>query len=260
MGLLVLAEGGRASDVRLRRALPPLAGFGLVHAAHEWMEMYVLMGHPATPLEVSIMSAMQLATLAFSFISLAAFGSFLLADNEITRRLILLIPIGLQAVWVFGLYHFRGVYVGQVLWDVADTWTRYTLAIPASLLTAIGLVAQQRAFRRSGLIRFGRDALWAAITFGWYGLFGQFFGELPLFLSNIINQQTFFDCWFSHPDVPRCNSSCCGSLYPVLRFQVKRNVIADLQARGGESQQREIMRWGAGRGRRPNASELPRPA
>ena len=33
MGLLVAVEGGRASDVRLRRALPPLAGFGFVHAA-----------------------------------------------------------------------------------------------------------------------------------------------------------------------------------------------------------------------------------
>ena len=31
MALLVAIEGGRASDVRLRRALPPLAGFGLVH-------------------------------------------------------------------------------------------------------------------------------------------------------------------------------------------------------------------------------------
>ncbi len=185
MGLLVAAEGGRASDVRLRRALPPLAGFGVVHAAHEWMEMYVLMGHPATPLEVSVMWGVQLATLAFSFISLAAFGSFLLAETEVTRRLILLIPIGLQAVWVFGLYHFRGEYVGQTLWDVADTWTRYTLAIPASLLTAIGLIVQQRAFRRSGLIRFGRDALWAAITFGWYGLFGQFFRRLRLFFHRM---------------------------------------------------------------------------
>src|SRR5215208_7141326 len=113
MGLLVAVEGGRASDVRLRRALAPLAGFGVVHAAHEWMEMYVLMGHPAHSLEVSIMWGVQLATLAFSFISLAAFGSFLLADNEVTRRLILLIPIGLQAIWVFGLYHFRGEYTGQ---------------------------------------------------------------------------------------------------------------------------------------------------
>ncbi|MGB8983560.1 MAG: hypothetical protein WCC12_16955, partial [Anaerolineales bacterium] len=131
MALLVAAEGGRASDVRLRRALPPLAGFGLVHAAHEWMEMYVLMGHPISDLEVSVMSALQLASLAFSFMSLAAFCSFLLADNEITRRLILLIPIGLEAIWVFGLYDFSGQYSDHVLWDIADTWTRYTLAIPA---------------------------------------------------------------------------------------------------------------------------------
>ena len=193
MGLLVAVEGGRASDVRLRRALPPLAGFGFVHALHEWMEMYVLMGHPSN-LDVSILWGIQLATLAFSFISLAAFGSFLLADTEIARRLILLIPIGLQAIWVFGLYSFRGQYSEQVLWDVADVWTRYTLAIPASVLTALGLIVQQRAFRRSGLIRFGQDALWAAITFGWYGLVGQVFTKAtPLFPSNVINQQMFAD-------------------------------------------------------------------
>ena len=248
MGLLVAVEGGRASDVRLRRALPPLAGFGVVHAAHEWMEMYVLMGHPITSLEVSIMWGIQLATLAFSFISLAAFGSFLLADTEVTRRLILLIPIGLQAVWVFGLYHFRGEYTGQTLWDVADTWTRYTLAIPASLLTAIGLVVQQRAFRRSGLIRFGQDALWAAITFGWYGLIGQFFVKTtPIFPSNIINQQTFFDLLGIPIQLFRAITAVAAALFVIrfLRaFQVEtERKIAELQAaRLEESQQREILR------------------
>ena len=248
MGLLVLAEGGRASDVRLRRALPPLAGFGMVHAAHEWMEMYVLMGHPATALEVSIMSAMQLATLAFSFISLAAFGSFLLADTEITRRLLLLIPIGLQAVWVFGLYHFRGEYTGQVLWDVADSWTRYTLAIPASLLTAIGLIVQQRAFRRSGLIRFGQDALWASITFGWYGLFGQLFAKTtPIFPSNFINQQTFYELFGFPVQMFRAATAIAAAIF-VIRFlrafkvETERK-IADLQAAQlEESHQREVMR------------------
>lgn len=248
MGLLVLAEGGRASDVRLRRALPPLAGFGLVHAAHEWMEMYVLMGHPATPLEMSIMSALQLASLAFSFISLAAFGSFLLAENEVTRRLILLIPIGLQAVWVFGLYHFRGEYVGQTLWDVADVWTRYTLAMPSAVLTAVGLIAQQRAFRRSGLIRFGQDALWAAITFGWYGLLGQFFAKAtPLFPSDVINQQTFYELFGFPIQLFRAATAVAAALFVIrfLRaFQVEtEHKIADLQAaRLEESQQREIMR------------------
>jgi hypothetical protein len=33
MGLLVAIEGGRATDRRLRMALRPLAGFGVVHAA-----------------------------------------------------------------------------------------------------------------------------------------------------------------------------------------------------------------------------------
>ncbi|MGZ9223143.1 MAG: sensor histidine kinase [Anaerolineales bacterium] len=248
MGLLVAIEGGRASDVRLRRALPPLAGFGIVHAAHEWTEMYVLMGHPATPLEVTIMWGVQLATLAFSFISLAAFGSFLLAENEVTRRLFLLIPIGLQAVWVFGLYHFRGQYTGQVLWDVADVWTRYTLAIPSSILTAIGLVVQQRAFRRSGLVRFGRDALWAAITFGWYGLFGQLFVKnTPIFPSNFINQQTFFELFGFPVQLFRAVTAVAAAVFVIrfLRaFQVEtEHKIAGLQdARLEESQQREILR------------------
>lgn len=248
MGLLVAVEGGRASDVRLRRALPPLAGFGFVHAVHEWTEMYGLMGHPITSLEVSVMWGIQLATLAFSFISLAAFGSFLMADTEVTRRLLLLIPIGLEAVWVFGLYHFRGQYSSPVLWDVADTWTRYTLAIPASILTAIGLVMQQRAFRRSGLVRFGRDALWAAITFGWYGLFGQFFARMtPLFPSNIINEQAFLE-FFGFPiQMFRAISAVAAATFVIrfLRaFQVEtERKIADLQqARLEESQQREIMR------------------
>ena len=248
MGLLVAVEGGRASDVRLRRALPPLAGFGIVHAAHEWMEMYVLMGHPASALEVTIMWGVQLATLAFSFISLAAFGSFLLAENEVTRRLFLLIPIGLQAAWVFGLYNFSGKYSGQVLWDVADTWTRYTLAIPAAILTSIGLVVQQRAFRRSGLIRFGRDALWAAITFGWYGLFGQLFAkETPIFPSNLINQQTFLELFGFPVQLFRAVTAVAAAVF-VIRFlrafqvETEHKIAALQQARLEESQQREVLR------------------
>jgi len=248
MGLLVAIEGGRASDVRLRRALPPLAGFGLVHAAHEWMEMYVLMGHPTTNLELSIMWGIQLATLAFSFISLAAFGSFLLADTEITRRLLLLIPLGLQAVWVFGLYNFSGQYTGETLWNVADVWTRYTLAMPASLLTAIGLVVQQRAFRRSGLIRFGRDALWAAITFGWYGLFGQLFTRsTPLFPSTVLNQELFINLFGFPIQLFRAAMAVAAAVFVIrfLRaFQVETDrKIAQLQtAQLEESQQRETLR------------------
>lgn len=248
MGLLVAIEGGRASDVRLRRALPPLAGFGMIHAAHEWIEMYLLLERPLSQSEVTIILAIQLATLAFSFISLAAFGSFLLADTEVTRRLLLLIPIGLQAIWVFGLYSFRGHYVGKTLWDTADVWTRYTLAMPAAVLTAIGLIVQQRAFRRSGLIRFGQDALWAAITFGWYGLFGQIFSkQTPLTLSQYINETEFQQIFGFPIQMFRALTAVAAAIFVIrfLRaFQVEtERKIAELQAAQLEqSQQREMLR------------------
>ncbi|HJS20396.1 MAG TPA: sensor histidine kinase [Anaerolineales bacterium] len=248
MGLLVAVEGGRASDVRLRRALPPLAAFGLVHAAHEWMGMYLLLDRPLSGSERSIILAIQLATLAFSFISLAAFGGFLLAESEVTRRLLLLIPIGLAGIWVFGLYTFGGRYVGQTLWDTADVWTRYTLAMPAAVLTAIGLIVQQRAFRHSGLIRFGQDALWAAITFAWYGLFGQIFStESPLVLSQYVNEEEFQQIFGFPVQLFRAATAVAAAIFVIrfLRaFQVEtERKIAELQAAQlEESQQRETMR------------------
>lgn len=245
MGLLVALEGGRSSDIRLRKALRPLAGFGIVHAVHEWFIMFELMGHARND---PIYSAVGLSILAFSFISLAAFGSFLLAYTEISRRLILLIPIALEAIWVFGLYSFRGHYTGETLWSMADAWTRYTLAIPASLLTSIGLVAQQRAFRRSGLIRFGRDALWAAVAFGWYGLFGQAFTQAtPLAISTFINQDLFLETFGFPIQLFRALTACAAAIFVIrfLRaFQVETDAkISELQqAQLHEAQQRETLR------------------
>jgi signal transduction histidine kinase len=110
------------------------------------------------------------------------------------------------------------------------------------------LVAQQRAFRRSGLIRFGRDALWAAIAFGWYGLFGQIFTKsTPLFPSSIINQDVFQHIFGFPIQLFRAFTAVAASVF-VIRFlhafQVETEAkIAELQqAQLKESQQREIMR------------------
>lgn len=250
MGLLVMVEGGRSSDARLRRALRPLAAFGLVHAANEWIEMYegvaLLLGQPIP----GWLSAVRLAMLAFSFVSLAAFGSYLLALSPTASRLILVVPLGLETVWVFGLYILKGNYPAPVLWQVADVWTRYSLAIPAALLAAIGLVVQQRVFRQAGLISFGRDALWAAVAFGWYGLIGQLFSQAtPLPPSNVINQALFMDLFGFPVQLFRAAMAVLASFFVIrfLRaFQVEiEHQIAKLQeARLKEAEQREAMRGG----------------
>lgn len=248
MGLLVMIEGGRSSDARLRRALRPLAAFGLVHAANEWLEMFEVIAQKGGGITPDWLAGIRLAMLAFSFISLAAFGSYLLAVSKTAWRLILLVPLGLEGIWVFGLILLKGDYSLPILWNVADVWTRYSLAAPAALLAAIGLVVQQRVFRQAGLTAFGRDALWAAVAFSWYGLIGQLFVRAsPLPPSNIINEVLFSQ--ISGIPVQLFRAIMAGlAAFFVIRFlrafQVEndRQITSLQEARLKEARQRETLR------------------
>jgi signal transduction histidine kinase len=227
MGLLVMLEGGRASDPRLRKALRPLAAFGLLHGFNEWLEMYGIIA-VSFGIQLPIwFSGVRLAILSFSFISLAAFGSYLIARNENVQKYILVIPIGMEAVWVFGILNLEGTYVGPQLWVVTDVWTRYSLAIPASLLAAAGLIVQQRAFRKAGMVSFGRDSLYAAIAFAWYGLIGQFFVPTsPLPPSAIINEGLFITLFGFPVQLFRAFSAGVASFF-VIRFMRAFQVETD---------------------------------
>lgn len=247
MGLLVALEGGRSTDARLRMALRPLAGFGLVHATHEWLVMFKAMGHFEGALAV-FTPVFELSLLAFSFLSLAAFGSYLILGSESTWRVSLIIPLALEALWVSGLLNFRNAYLPADLPAIASAWTRYSLAIPAGLLAAGGLVVQQRAFRRAGLVRFGRDSLWASVAFGWYSLIGQVVTEpsaLPP--STFLNSNWFLAAAGVPIQLLRAVTAMFASIFVIrfLRaFQVESDhKIAELQeARLEESREREALR------------------
>ena len=248
MGLLVMIEGGQSSDARLRRALRPLAAFGLVHAANEWLEMFIVIANQGGNSAPGWLFGLRLAMLAFSFVSLAAFGSYLLVVSRKAWRLILLVPLVLESIWVFGLLVLKGHYSLSDMWVLSDVWTRYSLAIPAALLAAIGLIVQQRVFRKAGLITFGRDALWAAVAFSWYGLVGQLFvTPSPLPPSNFINETLFNNLLGIPVQLFRAFMAGIAAFFVIrfLRaFQVENNrQISSLQeARLKESKQREKLR------------------
>ena len=250
MGLAILLERGRGADARLRHALRPLAGFGLVHGVHEWLEMFqgvqILPGQAANQLA---WEALRLALLAFSFLSLAAFGSSLLSPTEQFQRLSLTVPLVQVTAWGLGLFIMRGYFsLDNGLWEVAHVWTRYVLAIPAALLASAGLVAQQRAFRQAGLVGFGRDSLWAAVAFAWYGLVGQTFVQpSPLPPSNVFNAALFLRLFGFPIQWVRAAAALVAAIF-VIRFlrafevETQRR-IAELQAaRLEEAERREALR------------------
>jgi signal transduction histidine kinase len=250
MGLVIALEFGRASDPRLRHALRPLAAFGIIHGGHEWLEMFEGMNLlPAFIAEPLVWESLRIAILAFSFLSLGAFGASLLSPDERTRRFSLIVSLLQAAIWGFGILALRGRFsVEGELWDVADVWTRYVLAIPGALLACAGLIAQQRAFRRAGLGRFGQDSLWAAVAFAWYGVIGQTFTKATSFPpSDVVNQDLFLDVFGFPVQLLRALAAVVVAIF-VMRFlrsfevEVQRQISELQEDRLQEAQQREALR------------------
>ncbi len=248
MGLAILLERGRSSDPRLFHALRLLAFFGLVHGGHEWLEMFQGLGILHS--ELLALSGFRIAVLALSFLGLGGFGaSLLLASEERTRRRSLLIPLALALVWAAGLLLMRSRFsIRGDLWDVADVWTRYVLAVPAGLLAAAGLLALRRSFLQAGMAQFGQDSLIASAAFAAYGVIGQVFTRpSPLPPSTTLNSALFLEL-FGFPVQLFRAAAAIVVMVSVIRlmrsFEVeRRQQLANLQAaRLREAERRQALR------------------
>jgi len=196
MGLAVLLEVERTSELRLARSVPWLAAFGLIHGGHEWFEMFEVMGHlpPGLPL-----GQIRLVLLVVSFTCLAAFGFGLSRPDNAPRLTALWRTLALVGVCLGGLIVLR-LRLSLSDWLVAaSVWARYSLGIVGAAITSWALVSQGRVFANRGtpgaqsrVASFGRDLAWAGLAFALYGVVGQVFvtrSALPP--SNIINSDLF---------------------------------------------------------------------
>jgi len=189
MGLAVLLELGRTSELRFARSIPWLAAFGLIHGGHEWFEMFEVMGHlpPGLPL-----GQIRLVLLVVSFTCLAAFGFGLSRPDNSPRLTAMWRTLALVGVCLGGLIVLRFRLSPSDWLVAAGVWARYSLGIVGAVITSWALISQGRVFADRGMARFGRDLAWAALAFALYGVVGQVFvtkSALPP--SNIINSDLF---------------------------------------------------------------------
>jgi signal transduction histidine kinase len=193
MGLAILLELGHTSGMDFAYALQPLAAFGLVHGAHEWIEMFLLIqGDFHSGLANIWLPSLRIILLALSFMLLIAFGARLIAGPA-GRKLQRIMMLSLLVIWIFGLvWVLNNQPPGPQRMIAADVYTRYSLAIPGAVLAAWGLLLQRRRFIRMRFPDFGRDVLFAALAFALYGCVGQLFSSSSfIFPSEYLNQDLF---------------------------------------------------------------------
>ncbi|OGK02671.1 MAG: hypothetical protein A2350_07145 [Candidatus Raymondbacteria bacterium RifOxyB12_full_50_8] len=202
LGLAVALESQRIStNLPFARAMLPLAIFGLLHGIHEWMEMAARNASlpDASPLPVGV-EGLRVVVLALSFAALLVFGLKLLHPNHYTLKTELYIGAGLFTLWLISvLVMALVIHPGDAMrltvrsWlRMADTWSRYSLAIPGALISSYALWQQANALAAANQQRFANYLYVASATFFVYGLVGQVFvTETYLFPSRHINTALF---------------------------------------------------------------------
>jgi signal transduction histidine kinase len=196
-GMAVALESGRATQLRLSRALPFLALFGITHGINEWVEMFSMISEqiPTLLQEPRWAEMIKLLWKGISFYFLFEFGVRLLSEHlsQYKQSLRLFPLIGLLVCGIGAvIMYLQARPVGYPQPGLVEVWVNYVLGIPSAIFSVIALLAQRRAFLRDNMPQFGGDSVGAALAIGWYCLLDQVIDEPTLiFPANILNSQTF---------------------------------------------------------------------
>lgn len=202
MGLALALANRHSSEFRFALAIVPLAAFGILHGIHEWVEMFQKIAALSTGYAPTVWDeTVRLMLLVASFLMLLAFGFILLSPDHSPRRRVWLPVAAMFGLWLLAVAAVAVLTkpVSSTLVAEADVLARYSLGIPAAVLGAWALMAQQRTFREHAMPQFGRDLVWATTALVLYGVVGQIFvRQTPLVPSTIVNSTLFLQ-WFGIP-------------------------------------------------------------
>ncbi len=179
---LIYGQLGLAANIWL------LASFALLHGVNEWLDMMSLI-YPS----YKILNIVSFIFMVSSFCFLFEFGRRLAATSAVLNNLFRnlhwwLLPAGLAVVITFTYTSGEWLMAAQIL-------SRYFIALPGAVLTAVGLLSCRKVtyiIDRSKLDLYDKYLLTAAIFFIVYGIFaGVVVPKCSAFPSNILNTDSF---------------------------------------------------------------------
>lgn len=226
MGLLIALEAGRSPLLGEARALWFLAAFGLLHGAHEWLEMSIEIGiwfdlgvSPSLPW-------IRVVLLAVSFSALVAYALYMLyVQNKSLMRVYVGVGIGLLGVYLL-LTIATGLFISQSTghWLAhSDVYARYTLAVPGGILAAIALSRQARQSEAEEQRSLRLSLLLTATSFAIYGLTQVFVTPLDFFPANTINAAVFHEIAGFPVQLVRALVATIGTIGLVRTIQILKD-------------------------------------
>ncbi len=195
MGIALMLEAGRSPLLAEARILRPIAVFGLIHGAHEWLEIFILQ---AAWLEIQLPAYylwLRLAMLVFSFISLIAFGIQVLRPPIKLTAMDAIVSFGMLALYIIVLTLSDTLPdgTGNAWAQRADVLARYLLAVPGAILAAFAIRAHSGRVNAANRQDLNLNLQLAAAGFAIYGLTQLVVTPTNLVLSRYLNATWFLD-------------------------------------------------------------------
>jgi signal transduction histidine kinase len=194
MGLTLALESERSPLLAEARLLRPLAAFGMLHGTHEWMESYLLQSRIGGLTMPDWLPWFRVGMLIISFAPLFLYGILSIRQYPLRPLWQYYLTVSLLGIFCTGILAsaFLSYRSGPVTWSgVLDSLTRYLIAVPGALLSALTLRAQALRPWSADQRRLRFFLSLASIGFLIYGLSQIFVPPAKMFPANIINTIAF---------------------------------------------------------------------
>lgn len=192
MGLIALQQRKfKNSDLPLLRAVISLGGFGIIHAIVEWIMMIIILN--AYPMHTNKLIILNSILNPISYIFLYDFGVKLLGNDFIKKLLVRYLVI-LNSIIIIVIF-YKITFLNEQLSVISNNLNvivRYFIAVPATIIIAIGLYDNSKIIQKFNIKRIAYKLNALGILFLLYGILaGIIVNEGDFFPANIINIQNF---------------------------------------------------------------------
>lgn len=195
MGLLLLLETWRMEPTAPQQELlRPLAVFGLVHGAHEWLEIFIIQSTRLAGQLTETWQWIRVIMLALSFLALWSYSlnAYRYGRVHITP-LSLFSAVTLPVFTLFAIWDMLTAFAGGriSLAIFSEGLVRYGLGVTGAAIATLGLHTAALKARADGRHPLDTYLTISAMGFGLYSVSQVFVPSMDTILANLVNAEVF---------------------------------------------------------------------